>query len=152
MPDRVLQAVSRVVLRQGAKSPDPLLQNYGDVFFVEDPTSRGTQLDDSYYSQDYRALPGLLRGNSCADDEWKDRVRQYLHDSDVAVIDISVLSASVLWEINESYSRFPAHRILFVASADAFREGVIDDLLPNVIERRPGRARTARNEPVALGG
>jgi hypothetical protein len=117
----------------------PILANYGHLYFVSDATFASTKADDSYFARDYRSVPGLIAGHTLAHEEWQRRVAAALGDTDVAVIDVSVLSAGVLWELNECYRRFPAHRILLVAAGDAFGDGPLEALLP-VIQAHAVRA------------
>lgn len=105
----------------------PLLRGYGTVFFVEDASFTESAFT-GLWSKDYQALPGIVGGSRYTDEEWQRRVKAQLENIDVALVDISVPSANVVWEIKQCYDRLPSHRIIFVASADVLPTGLPADL------------------------
>ena len=105
----------------------PLLRNYGDVFFVEDDTFEGQPIGDTFVASGFKALRGLERGRRYSNDEWMARVQQQLQDVDIAVVDISVITPHVVWELNECYDRLPGHRLILVAAGDTFGPGPVTD-------------------------
>jgi hypothetical protein len=60
----------------------------------------------------------LIRGHPRFEEKWQRRVLEELNEADIAVVDVSVPSVNVLWEIKQCYDLLPAHRVIFVGNAD----------------------------------
>jgi hypothetical protein len=105
----------------------PLLSGYGSVFFVGDETFDEADFD-GLWSKDYKALPGLVGGHRYTNEEWQRQVVAQLPTVDVAIVDVSVPSSNVIWEIKQCYDWLPSHRIVLVASAAALPRDVVLDV------------------------
>lgn len=104
----------------------PMLRGYGSVFFVVDDSFDESKFD-GLWSKDYKDLPGLVGGHRYTDDEWQRQVLAQLENIDVAIVDISVPSANLVWEIKQCYDRLPSYRIIFVANAVVLSGGIPSD-------------------------
>jgi hypothetical protein len=98
----------------------PLLNGYGSVFFVADETYDAAKPEIAVGSwvTEYSEQPELIGGRPRFDVAWQRHVLEALEGADIAVVDVSVPSVNVLWEIKQCYDLLPAHRVLFVANAD----------------------------------
>jgi len=112
----------------------PMLSGYGSVYFVADESFDEADFD-GLWSKDYEALPGLVGGHRYTNEEWQRQVATNLDSLDIAVVDISVPSTSVIWEIKQCYDRLPSHRIVFVVSAAALSIQVPLDVQDESMQR-----------------
>ena len=60
-----------------------------------------------------------LYGKKLDDAEWKQTVSDLFDGLDVAVVDTSELTATVLWEIETCYRRLPPERVVLIAHANS---------------------------------
>ena len=105
----------------------PLLQGYGTVFFVVDESFNESKFA-GFWSKDLQLLPGLVGGHQYTNHEWQKKVLAQLDNLDIAVVDISVPSANVVWEIKQCYDRLPSHRIILVLCTASLPAAVPIDL------------------------
>src|SRR6185503_14330597 len=94
-----------------------ILQGYGTVNLVGDPT-----FDEAVESGIFR------RSDSKVDhavvvhrfaDVWKPGVRELIEGADVAILDVSIIGAGVVWEIAQCYDVLPEYRVMLVLSQAA---------------------------------
>jgi hypothetical protein len=121
----------------------PLLRGYGTVYVVSDDSFDRTRSDGAW-TRDYARFPQHAPAHRYTEVDWQVRVQAEIEKLDVAVVDVSVPSASLAWEIKQCVERLPSHRIIFVASTSALAPH--DDLRP--LEERHVEAFMAQAEPI----
>ena len=125
----------------------PLLRGYGDAYFVADESFDESEPAGGL-GRDYERFPSRVGGHRYTHDEWQSRVSAEIKRLDVAIIDISIPSASLVWEIKQCIAQLPRHRILFVASVEeVFPPG----LLPQYDQDKLRAALLAHIGPINKG-
>ena len=113
----------------------PILEGYGWVFFVSNDAFLQKR-DEGAWGWEYQTFPGLMRikGHHFPDEEWRLKVLETLDEIDIAVIDVSVPSPNVVWEVKQCYDRLPPHRVILVASTESLARDSIQERTDQLLE------------------
>jgi len=95
----------------------PILEGYGTVEVVGDPTFDRAAADGVYRVEYGEGAPG--QPHRFANEEWQERVRAIIEASDVAVLDISAVSPGIVWEVAQCYRALPDYRVMLVLNQAA---------------------------------
>ncbi len=129
----------------------PLLQGFGPVELVGDRT-----LDHADYhgrlSVDLAAMPGLLKMSErrFTHEEWKQKVEEILRKTDVAVIDISEPTDSLIWEMAHCYNLLQQHRIILLIGVDALATRSLEEHVTEVLQKLSAHDVPGDVGPIAI--
>jgi hypothetical protein len=92
----------------------PVLGCYGSVTVVSDRTFAATErtVDDATF--DLSEMGDAPLALTFTDDEWKKNVLGYIAISDFAVIDLTLPSVNLLWEVASCVQLLPPHRVFII--------------------------------------
>lgn len=95
----------------------PILEGYGRVDIVTDSTFERSA-PSGIFGLDHTGSRARL--HRFADAEWRAGVLALIRAADVAVVDITVTSPNVIWEVAQCYGLLPDHRVMLMLSAGIF--------------------------------
>ena len=107
----------------------PILGCIGNLTTIHNPTYiqglTGTegqdQSEDSWFAwlELGEILSDGLAAIKCEGDTWQQEVQQQLALADLAIIDMTVRSDNVSWELDQALAHLPQDRVIAICSADA---------------------------------
>jgi hypothetical protein len=95
----------------------PVLSGYGKVDVVVDKTIVETRPTGVFGLQADGAVDSYCTVHRFKDEEWKERVREIIKDTDIALIDTTQLTPGLAWEMIECYWELPPHRVQLMVDA-----------------------------------
>jgi hypothetical protein len=105
----------------------PILEGYGVVDVVGDPTFDQAPVEGMFGQEQAKDVPRPIHRFS--EEEWRRRVREIIEDCDVAVLDVSIASPGVVWEVAQCYAALPDYRVMLVLSQTAVAARPVGDFV-----------------------
>jgi hypothetical protein len=86
----------------------PILMGYGEVQLVRDPTLEESK---SHGVFGFEKIP-IATIPQFAIQQWQAKVREIIQTIDIAIIDVSVTTDGVMWEVAQCFAALPPYRVL----------------------------------------
>jgi hypothetical protein len=104
----------------------PVLGCYGEVSVVADDSLAITGLDPDESNFEPLVIGDPHMAMTLSDDEWRSSVLALMSLSDLVVIDLSLATANVVWEMASALQFLPPHRIFIIGVSRGLRQEFLD--------------------------